>query len=151
MRRLAALLLMTGCAPAIQVGAIAPPALPPTGASHPLAIDYELLSTAVGVACANPATLADMNARKGSDVAVGHPYLYELAKYNAIGDAARADGLMLIRARADFATDGKVCVTVSGRAYRLRSVRATPGKPESNAPTVQRGSGDSGMPSVLPE
>lgn len=93
-------------------------------ATHPLEIEYELLGTATGQACAS---LEELHGGASLDPrAIGGSVLLEKAKYQAIEQTEGADGLVAVRTRVTWAGDQQ-CVSVRGRAYRLLSIRATGG------------------------
>lgn len=55
---------------------------------------------------------------------MGDPIVYQAAKYNALAQLPDADNLISIRAEVVINGDEQ-CVTVTGRAYRITSLRST--------------------------
>lgn len=91
----------------------------------PVMVDYELLGFVSGEACEGLDQLKASLPPSTSSIepGTGHPVVYQAAKYNALEKAANADNLMSIRVKVT--QDGRQqCVTVTGRAYRVRSVKS---------------------------
>jgi hypothetical protein len=95
---------------------------------HPHAATYELMGPVQGKACRNMDELGKMYKWAGSPSTdsnwIGSRFLYEEAKYNAL-ETAHADNLMFVRAHAEI-TSNDVCVYITGRAYRILSLKAPP-------------------------
>jgi hypothetical protein len=117
-RILASLVMLSGCAslPAFRSPANGQPSGQQT---YPLEVEYELLGTATAKAC------GETYGSSSDPLAIGGA-LYDKAKYAAIQHTDGADGLVAIRAALLLEGEQK-CVTVTGRAYRLLSMRATAG------------------------
>lgn len=86
--------------------------------------DYELLAQASGKACAAVDTDAVKRGASSDPARNGPPALFEQAKYFAIGSVKEADGLAAIRSEVT-ENAGVVCVSLTGRAYRITQLRAT--------------------------
>lgn len=84
--------------------------------------------------------------------AIGNGVLFEEAKYAAIDKVRGADGIISIHAKVDENT-GRECVTVTGRAYRVLSLRATggckSGEKATPTPPVHKNSEDLVRPENL--
>lgn len=85
---------------------------PVPGGGYPSEIEYKVLAVARGEACA-PAGQGTME------------QLLKEAEYKAIESVPEADDVMLPRTRWT-AEGGKVCVQLTGRAYRIVRLHARP-------------------------
>ena len=94
-------------------------------ASWPASAEFELIGPAQATACASLAELRKLSGGDYAPTAAGHPFLVQQAKYEAIELAGNADNLLAIRTKT-IVSDGRECVTVSGRAYRLQSLKLAP-------------------------
>lgn len=91
---------------------------------YPHEADYELLSYVAGEACMGQDALKEYRNYKSQDPrAIGHGVLFEWAKYNALESVKTADGVIGLRSKVEL-KNGHECVSVTGRAYRIRSLRA---------------------------
>lgn len=115
-----------GCASAPGLPFVAKP--DPMGSSNqpmaPHEAEYELLASTTAQACASIGDFRYFEGVKSPDpFAVTPAFLYEEAKYNAIGKIAGADVLVATRAKSTI-DNGQTCVTVTGRAARVLSLRS---------------------------
>lgn len=120
--------LLSGCG-LLPTAASTPPGTSYELKLYPHEVEYELLGQSTANACAPQELLKHMTSAKSPDPrAFGNSYLFEKAKYDAITQLRGADGLVGIRGWAED-KDGQECVTVTGRGYRMLSLRATEGHP----------------------
>lgn len=135
------LALLTGCA-TTSSHLYSTPASPAMQleAAYPVAVDYTLLGLTSGKACEKLETLKKNPIPGGGaqEPGTGHPLVYQAAKYNALEKIPDADNLVSIRTRVE-QTDTEQCVTVTGRAYRIASVKATPAPVVAATTTVPAG------------
>jgi hypothetical protein len=133
---LAALAFPSGCGTLHQF-ATQPSKPLETSPMYPHEAVYELLAIGQGKACRSKEELKRLAAWAGrpstDEVAAGSGYLYEEAKYLAIESVPTADNLLFPRTRAEI-NDDDICVYVTGRAYRLTSLRSTPPLGQSEPP-----------------
>lgn len=144
MRRAMVVLAMTmagGCA-GMPFPAMTQAALQPPERAYPHEIEYAVLDQSSARACASEDELAQLKGARTTDrAAVGHPALFERAKFDAITLAKGADGLTGVSSRVEI-INGQQCVTVRGRGYRILGMRAgargaqISGKAESTLPTA---------------
>lgn len=87
--------------------------------TYPHEVDYELLGTTKAKVCASEEQLKSW---RGSGP-VGQGYLYDTAVYQALEYVRDADGLIEVRAFSQW-EGANLCVTVTGRAYRVIGMRA---------------------------
>ena len=105
---------------------------------QPHTATYELLDAVQGKACRNMDELAKMEKWtahvKGDDSWVGNRFLYEEAKFAAL-ESVHADNLLYVRARAEITNDD-VCVYITGRPYRILTLKAPSplAEPDANQP-----------------
>lgn len=124
MRYVMTVLLMTGCS--IPLAFSTPPGEPYELKTYPLEIEYELLDSTTGEACLYANDLDSTKDYKSADPrGIGRGVLFERAKFVAIEKVHGADGITSIRSRV-FMQGGAECTVVTGRAYRIKSMRATP-------------------------
>ncbi len=117
-------LFVAGCGPALEQR-YESPATPEIGMSalHPTEIEYQLLGPTTGQACAEVRALPPvLPTLAEKERVIGHPVLFERAKYEALTHAGDADALLEIRGFSE-TRDGRQCVTVVGRAYRISKLR----------------------------
>jgi hypothetical protein len=145
MRRLPIVLLL-GCV-ACNIPMLtktATPASEPHGIQlYPHAVQYIIMQQTSAEACASIDQVKQSDVKSNDPRVLGSPMLFEMAKFNAVGKIQDADGLMAIRAKVEY-RNGDECVTVYGRAFRIRHIEATPGTctpVEKEAPAE---AGDSG-------
>ena len=126
MRALVLMTLVTGC-PNISTGAAAPISPLDRFGTYRHAVEYEVDSARVrGEACAGY-TVTDTEWKKSHDKGVVvNGYLFERAKVNALDNAKDADGMIEVRGTYVNGADGNECVVVTGRPYRVKSMRAVP-------------------------
>jgi hypothetical protein len=92
-------------------------------------VEYELLGTATAEACMGSDQLKDLHDYRSADPrAIGHGVLFEGAKFDAIQKLVGCDGLVALRSKVEL-KNGFECTTVTGRCYRILSMRATAGHP----------------------
>ena len=125
----AALLTSAGCAVHNPTAYITPPSpvsIPDT--FYPAEVDYELLGLVTGSACADMAQLEREGAKETRAIVpgTGHPAVYQAARYDALEKAGDADNLASVRAKVTW-ENGKECVEVTGRAYRVTGMRSVAG------------------------
>ncbi len=126
MQRLGVLFLLSGCAVA-TAGAGAPVSPLDRFGTYRNAVEYELQARVRAEACAS-ANVRDAEDKHTIDKsAISNGYLYEKAKLMALDTAKDADGLIEIRGIFQLGNDGNECVVVTGRPYRVVSMRAVPG------------------------
>lgn len=90
-------------------------------------VEYEVDPVRVkGEACASASVRDAEDQRSLDKSAITNGYLYEKAKATALDAAKDADGLIEVRGMFYLGNDGNECVVVSGRPYRIRSMRALP-------------------------
>jgi hypothetical protein len=93
---------------------------------QPHTATYELLDAVQGKACRNMDELGKMEKwtshLHNDDAWVGSRFLYEEAKFAAL-ESVHADNLLYVRSRAEI-SDNDVCVYVSGRPYRILTLKA---------------------------
>jgi hypothetical protein len=117
-------------------------------------VDYELLAVATGHACATPGVLEAIGKIPSADkFPTGQTYLYEQAKFEAIQSIPNADGdgLIEIRAHSSPMTDGQICMTLVGRAYRVIALRAAPTCGASAAPQAPPSASATKAPKTDPD
>ena len=112
----------------------------------PAAADFTLLGLVTGEACLPRRDLAGLGEVPPSRAMIeeggaGHPVIYQAAKYDALSKIENADNLASIRVKVEPIGEQE-CVTVTGRAYRLKSLQV-------KAP-ILAASGAPGAVSVLP-
>jgi hypothetical protein len=119
-----AVLVLSGCGSIHQFTTPQQPAM--AIQLQPHTATYELLDSVQGKACRNMDELGKMEKwsahLKGDEGWVGSRFLYEEAKYAAL-ESVHADNLLYVRARAEI-NDNDVCVYVTGRAYRILTLKA---------------------------
>jgi hypothetical protein len=114
-----------------------PRAIQPGDKTYSHSFEYEMLAQTTAKACASPAELEIIHGPRFTDPAtVGHPALFERAKYEAIVSVKGADGLVGVSAKVEL-VNGNECVTVLGRAYAIRVMRDGP---PLSSPTSTEGS-----------
>ncbi len=139
MKTLPLLMLLVGCMPTLTTVYRTPTSVDPTPQDlPPLNVEYEILGAVTGKACGN---IQDyLLTGRGSVVGL-LPGIYEAARYKALETMPSADNLMYVRVMSE--NDGyDQCVTVTGRAYRVRrmaagvDVHGVPAPPPVGAPPV---------------
>jgi len=110
-----------GCTKPVPPAWITPgsPAPGPT-AFYPAEVDYQLGELVTGQACIDEELLAQLPT-DGSGLA--HPAVREAARYDALSRAPDADALLAERSVVSW-KDGKECVELTGRAYRVTAMRS---------------------------
>lgn len=130
-RALAALALSlalgAGCAKAPIITSYVTPDSPtplPTNL-YPTEVDYQLLGLVEGNACEDLEVLEKNPIESAAPLepGMGHPWLYQAAKYDALTKAPDADNLTSIRVKVTQEGD-RQCVTLTGRAYRVTGLRS---------------------------
>lgn len=114
MRVMTVLLLAAGCGGPIKSAPIVKGI-----ETYPHEVDYELLGQTKAHVCASE---EQIKAWRGSGP-VGQGYLYHAAVYQALEYISGADGLIEVRAFSQW-EGANLCVTVTGRAYRVIGMRA---------------------------
>jgi hypothetical protein len=121
MQKLLLAFALSGCA-LMPFPAATPKAIQPGDKTVPHSLEYEVLAQATGKACASLASLAILHGPRFVDtMTVGHPALFERAKYEAIASTKGADGLAGVSAKVEL-NGGDECVTVIGRAFAIRAI-----------------------------
>ncbi len=136
MRRATILAVLLGGCGLTQAPALAPTAPGAlTRDLYPHEIEYELLPQVFGEACAGEDQMIRFAMVKSPDpAAVGPGFLFERAKFDALGSIDNADVLLFARGKVTTGKDGVTCVSVSGRAARAQTVRAVGAVREDRRP-----------------
>jgi hypothetical protein len=129
------LMLLTGCGGLLPFPSATPKSIQPGDGTVAHALEYELLEQTSAKACSNIAELAVIHGPRQVDkMSVGHPALFERAKFEAITKVKGADGLAGVSAKVEL-EGAQECVTVIGRAFAIRAiydvVPATTPRPEA--------------------
>ena len=126
--RIALMLVALGGCSSFTTGAGAPISPLDRFGTYRHVVEYELQQQRVkGEACAS-ATVSSFEDKHTHDRgAITNGYLYEKAKVLALDAAPNADGLIEIRSVYTMGNDGNECVVVTGRPYRVTSMKAVPG------------------------
>lgn len=129
------LLLLIGCGGMVAGGRSPVSPLDRFG-TYKNVVEYEVDPLRVkGEACS--AVRDDQDTKSLDKGAITNGYLYEKAKIAALDTAKDADGLIEVRGLFTLDSGGNECVTISGRPYRVRSMKAVPPiESESEKPAV---------------
>ncbi len=136
-----------GCTKPVPPAWITPesPSAGPTS-FYPAEVEYALGELVSGQACIDEELLAQLPT-DGSGLA--HPAVREAARYDALSRAPDADALLAERSVVSW-KDGKECVELTGRAYRVTAMRSVAPSAAPSTSAGLAGPGLAGLGAKLP-